>query len=584
MSKPARKMDESDPEPDGIEQGKRLVRIDGDKGLSLAETIAAQFRLLAWRSPLHKLRLRGRFPLRLLAAPADPIAGNAEIGRALAVGQFEHLGEVLPVTVLRQQNFLASNETLDWIQGFAWLRDLAAAMPRPEAIRVAEPLVRAWLSAHGEFDPIGWRPDLIGQRILFWAAYAPLILSSTDLVYRSAVLNGLARMARHLERSAARADEGLPRIAAHGGLIAAGLLIPGGEARQVRGEYGLERALNAHVYPDGGVASRAPIDALELLELLLLVRSAYSSRRLLPPPWFDAVLDRLVPALRGVTLGDGGLSAWHGNGPTNAGRIERAITASGIATRPLRHAPEWGYQRLAGGKTVIICDTGPPPVARLSDDGHASTLAFELSDGPQRLIVNCGGRRGGRIGLPQELATLLRMTAAHSTLVIADKNSTAVRNDGVLGKGVTEVIVNRQENEAGTWIEATHDGYVRRFGLEHCRKLYLSARGDDLRGEDVLAPPRGRRLPSRGRDIPFDVRFHLAPGVEAVPTADGHGALLKLPGGAVWRFRCRGGTLGFDDSLWIDGDGIGCPSRQMVVGGTAPPGGHSVAWSFQKAG
>src|SRR3546814_6392193 len=43
-----------------IEAGKRLVRIGGDRGVSLAERIASQFRLLAWKSPLHRMRLRGR--------------------------------------------------------------------------------------------------------------------------------------------------------------------------------------------------------------------------------------------------------------------------------------------------------------------------------------------------------------------------------------------------------------------------------------------------------------------------------------------------------------------------------------------
>src|SRR3546814_8593884 len=68
---------------DEIETGKRLVRVGGDRGISLAERIASQLRLLAWRSPLHRLRLRGRFPLKLITVPTDPIAGDAaEIGRA----------------------------------------------------------------------------------------------------------------------------------------------------------------------------------------------------------------------------------------------------------------------------------------------------------------------------------------------------------------------------------------------------------------------------------------------------------------------------------------------------------------------
>src|SRR3546814_355972 len=314
----------------------------------------------------------------------------------------------------------SSDLTRDWLRGFAWLRDLAASAPRPDAARLAELLSRLWLAEHAEFDPVGWRPDLIGWRILFLTAYAPLILSSSDLVYRSAVLNALARMARHLERSASKAEDGLPRIAAFAGLTVAGLMIPGGEPRQARGQAGMEKALGGFLYEDGGIASRSPVQALELLELLVTVRSFYSSRRLLPPPWYDPAIDRLVPALKGVTLGDGALSSWHGGGPCDTGRIERAITATGVLARPLKHGSEWGFQRLTGGKTVVVCDVGPPP-ARLSRTGHASTLAFELADGQQRIVVNCGGDIGSPRRLPAELTGLLKTTAAPSTLVIEDE-------------------------------------------------------------------------------------------------------------------------------------------------------------------
>src|SRR3546814_20347008 len=70
--------------------GKRLVRIGGDRGVSLAERIASQFRLLAWKRPLHRMRLRGRFPLKLITVPTDPISGDGAVGAAMMKGEFVH--------------------------------------------------------------------------------------------------------------------------------------------------------------------------------------------------------------------------------------------------------------------------------------------------------------------------------------------------------------------------------------------------------------------------------------------------------------------------------------------------------------
>ena len=556
----------------------RLLRVDGDKGLSLTEKLAARLHHFSYRTPLHRFRLRGRYPLRLLGVPADPIPGDAAVGERLLAGRLVHFGHNAPSTGSFDDP-AAPRAWRDWAHGFSWLRDLAAAAPREVGARAAEPIVARWLGAHAEFDAVSWRPDLTGTRLMFWAAYAPYILSSGDLVYRSAVLNAMARWARHLDSAVGKLPDGLPRVAALSGLVTAALLIPGGEARQTRGETALAAALDAVLLPDGGSVTRAPLDQLDLLEGLLLLEAVYRARDLALPAPLGLAMARLLPALKGVTMGDGCPGAWHGSSGLAAARVALAIGQAGGATvRPARHGTDSGYQRLTGGRTVVVADAGPPPVSRVAAGAHAGTLAFEMSDGAQPLIVNCGGARGIARPLSADLASGLRTTAAHSTLVLDDTNSTRIRPDGALGRGVEEVVANRQESEEGSWLDLAHDGYARRFGVRHRRRLFLSADGSDLRGEDGLEPAGGRRAPRQGR---IDVRFHLAPGVEASPTVDGLGALLRLPDGGVWQFRARGGTLAVEPSLAIGGDGRPRATQQLVVSAAADA---ALAWSFKRAG
>jgi uncharacterized heparinase superfamily protein len=568
------------PGADVIEPGRSLIRIGDDRGASLAERIANHLHRLAWRSPFGSLRLRGRYPLKLLGVPRDPIAGDVTAGTALLEGEITLGRERADIEALDFADATRPRGFSDHIQGFGWLRDFAAAAPRERAAPLAEYLMRRWLERHSAVvDDLAWRPDLWGRRILAWTAHAPLILSSGDLVYRSAVLNTLARGARHLDRAADKAVLGLPRVAAWAGVIAAGLLIPGGEPRLARGEQGIARALAQAVHADGGVVSRSPVDLIELIELLACLIAVYDDRRREPPQPIASALAKAVPALLGVTLGDGRLSSWQGGGPLGADRVARAIAASGVRTRPLRQSREWGFQRLSGGATVVVADCAPPPASRLTRGGCASTLAFELADGPHRIIVNCGGDRPWD-ALPRAIAEALRTTAAHSTLVLADSNSTAIHLDGSLGKGVTEVELDRQEQEQASRIEASHDGYVRRFGLTHRRQLALASDGRELRGEDLLLPAGLRRA---AQTVGLAVRFHLAPGVEASPTADGLGALLRIDGGPLWQFRVRGGTLAIEESIWIDGRGRPLSTVQLVVSGEAPAGGTSISWVIKRA-
>ena len=181
--------------------------------------------------------------------------------------------------------------------------------------------------------------------------------------------------------------------------------------------------------------------------------------------------------------------------------------------------------------------------------------------------------------MPDGLAQGLRTTAAHSTLVLNDTNSTALMPDGTLGRGVTEVELHRQEQESGSRIEISHDGYVRRMGYVHRRLLIVSVDGREIRGEDMLTPAARRLMPVK---LPAQLRFQLAPLVEPTATADGMGALLRIEMGPIWQFRANAGKLAIEESLWVDTEGRPHETRQLVVTAEALPGGSTIGWLFKR--
>jgi uncharacterized heparinase superfamily protein len=567
---------------DGIESGKRLIRLPSDTALTISERIANQITRLTWRTPLHALRLKGRFPLKLLGVPHDPVPGDAHAGSAIRAGYFQHRGLRLPI---HQIDFAALDVAPafgDYLHSFAWLRDLGAVANRAEAAPIAEAIVRQWLAAHGErVSEPAWKAENSGWRILYWASHAPLILSSSDLVYRSAVLNHLARTARHLDRVADKGRPGTGQMVAWVGVVAASLLLPGGDGRQVFGEAGLRRVLGTSFYSDGGNIARSPQAQLDAVMALSMLVQVYDMRRMDVPAFIKEVLQRAVPALLGVVHSDGSMGNWQGSGAISAERIQAIVGASGIRTRPLKQARDWGYQRLVAAKVALIVDAAPPPVSRLTEAGCASTLAFEMSDGDERIVVNCGGAGLAGATIPADLAHGLRTTAAHSTLTLEDSNSTAVLPNGALGKGVTEVELDRRETPQGSRLEMSHDGYVKRQGLIHRRLLILAPNGRELRGEDMLLPAAASR--KRGEKN-FALRFHLGPEVGANLTNDKLGALLRLGNGALWQFRASDGQLEIEESLWVDGNGRPYPSHQLVISGVSPAGGTSIGWIFKHIG
>src|SRR3546814_13171922 len=89
--------------------------------------------------------------------------------------------------------------------------------------------------------------------------------------------------------------------------------------------------------------------------------------------------------------------------------------------------------------------------------------------------------------IPADLARGLRTTAAHSTLTLGDSNSTAILANGSLGKGVTEVELDRRETPPGSRLEMSPDGYARRHGRIHRPPLNLQPNGRALRAGGLQA-------------------------------------------------------------------------------------------------
>ncbi|MEO7564047.1 MAG: heparinase II/III family protein [Sphingomicrobium sp.] len=535
-------------------------------------------RKLARGSLLSRLR-NSRQPLKLVAVPRDHVHGDRKRGEALLAGRLV-LGssavDLADEAVFTRQLGPAIG---DYLEGFSWLRDLAAAASRDKGATLCEALAGRWLIAHGTRPDPAWAPHLWGERLLYWSAYAPYILSSSDTGYRSALLNTMARGARHLDGCADKAPAGLKRVTAWCGVVAAGLVIQGGVPRLARGEAGLSRALGSAQYDDGGLISRSPIEQSLLVDRLGLLRSCYAAAKQIMPDALETASAAALAALHGVTMGDGALSSWQSGNPGDAVRLNALIEGCGLRARPLRQARGWGYQRMSALGTIIVLDAAPPPPPKMSPDGSASTLAFELSDGSQRLVVNCGGASTFPTDLPPELVSGLRSTAAHSTLVLDDSNSTAILADGSLGRGVEDVTIERSEDNDASRLEAAHDGYVKSFGLVHKRSLMLGNDGKEVRGADQLIAKGRKKIRATAN---YAVRFHLAPGIEVTPTADGMGAILRSKRAPPWNFRCRGAELTIEESLWIDGRGRPQRTSQLAVIGEISSLGGEIGWQFRR--
>ncbi len=567
--------------------------------LMAAALVRARDKLLArtYASWAYGKSLRGPMPDHMVHYPHDFRPGRAAIADTLFQGRWSLPGGQIQTD--GSSPFEATAPSDVWseeLHGFSWLRHFSAA--GGDAARTyAQTLVAGWIVEAGTWNDIAWRPHVVGRRLTSWVSNGALIIDGSDLIYRSTLLRNMARQARHLARTASLAPAGEPRFTAAVGLAFSGLCLSEGQKRLDKGLALVCRELDHQILPDGGHVSRNPTAMLSILFDLISLREALTQRRLtVPKPILDAI-DRMMPMLRFFRHGDGKLALFNGANEGIDGAIDAALSADDTKGRPFGFAPHSGYQRMEAGPTYVIADTGPPPPGRYNHAAHAGCLSFEMSAGRARLVVNCGSTRV--LGPDWEAAS--RATAAQSTLVLADTSSARILRARIgrallgtrLMEGPRRVESRRNENDAGIWLEAAHNGYEKLFGMTHRRRLFLEATGEELRGEDTLfetEAPRTlwQRLRPRktADDLPFTIRFHLHPDARASLAHDGTNVLVLLPNGDGWQFLARsaGGpaAISLEESVYL---GAGEPTRrseQIVVSSTVFRGEAKVNWAWRR--
>jgi uncharacterized heparinase superfamily protein len=352
------------------------------------------------------------------------------------------------------------------------------------------------------------------------------------------------------------------------GLLAGMAVLGSPEQRLAKALKALERELSVQILPDGGHLSRCPSLQLQVLQDLIDTRAVLRGAQIKVPGALTEAIERMAPMLRFFRHGDRRLALFNDSLEEDGVLIDLVLTRSETKGRAPLHAANTGFDRLQASKSLVILDTGTPPPHGFDGHAHAGTLSFEMSHERERIIVNCGAYRGPK----PNWWRVARASAAHSVLVVADTNSVEIRADGALGRTPRSVGRERAEHEGQQWVSATHDGYRERFGLIYVRQLFLSADGEDLRGEDRLTG-----LPGAA----FAVRFHLHPSVQASLARDGSGAVLRLPSGGIWRLRAAGADLSLGESIYL-GSGEVRKTQQVVLGGTVPPGGIAVRWAIRR--
>jgi uncharacterized heparinase superfamily protein len=563
--------------------GSALDRIPAGYALAAALSAAARRVRLEWRaSPLHHALLASPRPEGLGAAPKDLRPVDPEAGRRILAGGFVFGGETLTVGPRGDpwDRASPSRRFAVALHSFGWLKDLTAhGDPGAwEALR----LTLAWRRLFGRWSRFAWETGIVERRVFNLACALKALSGPASDAEADQIAGELARQARYL----AQVNDGPVRAAERATAAAVAAAALGGEAMDPLLDYALGKlvpALMRTVMVDGTHASRSPQAALELYLDLSTLDEVLTQRGVAPPEEMSLALSRLAGAVRFFTQADGRLAAFQGgealSGPYVA--AARAEEANASEIPPARG----GYQRLEGGGLQIVADAAAPARGAWSASACGQPLAIEVLANGKRLITGSGWSPGA--AAPQAL----RLVDGASTASVSDAACGTPLSGfaaGILGPRLRNAYAvtdpRRQEARGAVLLELGHDGWARRFGLRHERRLYLDTATGELRGEDRLVPLAPMSRKDGRRFVPFVVRFHLHPQVSALIARDKKSVLLKAEGEETgWWLRNDALEVALEASAHHQ-DGQVRHGQQIVLRGQARlDGGAKVRWKLSSA-
>ena len=528
------------------------------------------------------------------SAPEPRTIGSFARGRQLVAGNYLFSGHLYEGQGTRLWDVEAPDDAwLDEIHGFAWLDDLASVGDMATR-NLAQDWLKGWLELYGNGQGHGWTPDLTGRRLIRWINHGLFLLRGLEPKESEGFFQSLAQQTHFLSRRWHSAAPGLPRFEALTGLIYAGLSLEGMEERAGPAREALSRECQSQIDVQGGLLTRNPEELLEVFTLLTWAKAVIEDAEEVAAPEHLAAIERIAPTLRTLRHSDGGLARFHGGGRGMEGWLDHALAASGVKSRQA-DGLAMGFARLSAGRTSVVIDAAAPPKADASANGHASTLAFELTSGRRPLIVNCGS--GSRFGIEWRRAG--RATPSHSALCLDGYSSArlgaAGRTDAreLLIDAPNHVPIEVSQASDGLRFQGGHNGYVQTHGLTHARTLELTFDGRGLVGEDMLLALEEadiRRFnvaldATKLSGISFDLRFHLHPEVDATLDMGGAAVSMALKSGEIWVFRFEGGhSLGLEPSVFLEKGRLKPrATQQIILSGRAVDIATRIRWSLSKA-
>ena len=431
-----------------------------------------------------------------------------------------------------------------------------------------------WINNNYRYNQKSWDFDLTAKRIISWLSNHQLTYEKSDKEFRIKFNQSIQKQTNHLLSEINSSNEFENKMIGCAAIILTGLAYENHKNYLNSGLNLLKEIIKSSIDNHGFPKSRNIKQLIFYLKYFIIIREWFKESQNIVPEYIDETIYHLGQSYCFIWQNINQNILFNGNYISNNDEFDQYLKRFGYKFKN-ENKELAGYVILKNKKTILAMDIGPNPSKKNSKDYQSGALSFEIISNGKKLVTNSGYFADTK----NKLNRLSKSSALQNTLVIEDYSSCNFikinKNHHIVERGLKISKKNIVFEENYWKISATHDGYYKKFNLNHEREIEFYPEQGKFIGFDRILRKK------INKNVKFDIRFHLDPSTKVMKTQDNKSILIELEGEG-WKFSCDKFDINIDNGLYFGNKNSYKDNQNIFISGITDKIDEIIKWEIVK--
>ena len=455
------------------------------------------------------------------------------------------------------------------LHSFFWLFSLDLKSSN----KITQSIILNWIENNQNYNPKNWEIDILSKRIISWLSNSKLSYETSDTIYKEQFNKNIKKQINHLLNEISRSSLVDDKMIGCSAIILTGLSFKD-EKNLNYGLNLLKKIINSSFDSEGFPKSRNIRQLIFFLKYFILIREWLKESQTEIPEYLNEIIFYLGQAFNFIWQNINQSLLFNGNHIADNSDFDKYLKLHNYKFKS--EANEYGGYIILKNKSVILsADIGSSPDKKFSNDYQSGSLSFEIYYKENKLISNSGYFQNFK----HQLNSISKSTATHSTLTLDNRSSCKLKKDtdGYLKiEKDLKILKKTIVFEKNYWkIIASHDGYIKDYGIIHERQIEFFPEANKFIGHDKLLKK------SNFKSSDFEIRFHFDPNAKITKTQEGKSILIELKNSG-WKFTCKKHLIDVETGLYFGKKNSFAENQNIFISGVTQNEEQDVQWEIIK--